>query len=71
VEGSRGRIFQSGLKTAGGATVVVYMAPSWRLRRVHVEEEQVDATDCVVPYYPCFVICVLLNRRDIIVFLIF
>jgi hypothetical protein len=68
VEGSRGRIFQSGLKTGGGATMVVYMAPSQRLRRVHIEEGRVDATGCVVPCYTCFTICVILGRRDIVVF---
>jgi hypothetical protein len=47
---------------------VVHVASSWRLCRVHVEDGQVDATDCVRPCYPCFAVFVLLDPSGIVVF---
>jgi hypothetical protein len=46
---------------------VLHVAPSWRLRRVQVEYGRVDATGCVRPYYPCFVVFILLGPRGIVV----
>jgi hypothetical protein len=43
------------------------VAPSWRLRRRQVEDEWVDATDCVGPSYPTFAIFNALGPRDIVV----
>jgi hypothetical protein len=38
MEASLARVSQSGLKTGGGATVVVYVAPSQMLHRGPVED---------------------------------
>jgi hypothetical protein len=38
VEASQTRFSQSGLKTGGGATAVVHVAPSWRLHQNEVED---------------------------------
>jgi hypothetical protein len=47
---------------------VVHMAPSWRLCQDQVEDGRVDAMGCVGPYYPCFVIFHVLDRRGVVVF---
>jgi hypothetical protein len=47
---------------------VVYVAPSWRLRQVQLEDERVDATGYVGPCYPCFTIFLVLCHRGTIVF---
>jgi hypothetical protein len=52
VEASWTRVSQSGLKTGGGVTVVVHIAPSRRLHRGQVEDEWVNATGYVGPCYP-------------------
>jgi hypothetical protein len=46
---------------------VVHVVPLWRLRRGQVEDGRVDVTGCVGPYYPCFVIFILLGPRGIVV----
>jgi hypothetical protein len=43
---------------------VVHVAPSWRSRDDQVEDGYVDATYCLGPYYPCFV----LGPKDILAF---
>jgi hypothetical protein len=35
---------------------LVHVAPSRRLRRRQVKDEQVDALDCVGPCYPTFIV---------------
>jgi hypothetical protein len=67
VEASLFRVFQSGLKTGGGATTVVHVAPSQRVRRRKVEDRWIDATGYVGPYYPTFVVFNVLGPRDIVV----
>jgi hypothetical protein len=47
---------------------VVHMAPSRRLRRNQVEDERIDATDCVGPCYPYFDVFYVLGPRGIVVF---
>jgi hypothetical protein len=68
VKANRTRIFQSDLKTGGGATRIVHVVSSWKLRRDQVEDRWVDATDCVGPCYAYFTIFILLCPRDILVF---
>jgi hypothetical protein len=46
---------------------VVHVAPSRRLRQRQVEDGRVDATDCVRPCYPTFVIFNVLGPRGIVV----
>jgi hypothetical protein len=67
VEASLARVSQSGLKTSGGATAVVHVAPSWRLRQRQVEDRRVDATGCVRPFYPTFAVFNVLGHRGIVV----
>jgi hypothetical protein len=47
---------------------VVHVAPSQRLRRDQVEDGWVDATGCVRPCCPYFVVFYVLGYRDIVVF---
>jgi hypothetical protein len=56
VKVSLARVFQSGLKTDGGAT-------TQRLRRKQAEAGRVDMTGCVGPCYPCFTVFLLLGPR--------
>jgi hypothetical protein len=46
---------------------VVHVAPSRRLRRRQVEDGRVDATDCIGPCYPTFVVFNVLCPRGIVV----
>jgi hypothetical protein len=50
------RVFQSGLKTGGGATMVDARGIIRRLRRRQAEDGQIDATGYVGPCYPYFII---------------
>jgi hypothetical protein len=68
VEANQARVFQSGLKTSGGATEVVHVAPSRRSRKNQVEDGHVDATGHVGPCYPCFIIFFVFGRRGNLVF---
>jgi hypothetical protein len=43
------------------------MASSWKLRRRQVEDGLVDATGCVGPCYPNFVVFNVLGLSDIVV----
>jgi hypothetical protein len=47
---------------------VVHVAPSWRSREDQVEDGWVDATSCIGPYYPYFIIFDVLGPRAILVF---
>jgi hypothetical protein len=51
-EASRARVFQSGLKTNGGATMGGARGIIARLRRVKAEDGRVDATGYVGPSTP-------------------
>jgi hypothetical protein len=50
---------------------MVHIAPSWRLRRVQVEDGQVDATGYIEPFNPTFVVFIVLYPMGILVFLVF
>jgi hypothetical protein len=47
---------------------MMHMASSQMLRRVEAEDGRVDATVCIGPYYPNFVIFIVLGFKDILVF---
>jgi hypothetical protein len=68
MEAIRARVFQSGIKTGGGAARLVNVASSWRLRRGEAEDGWVDAMGYVGPLYPNFVIFYVLGPRGILVF---
>jgi hypothetical protein len=68
LEAGRDRIFQSGLKTGGGAAWMVHVASSRRFCRVEAEDGWVDVTCCIGPFYSNFVIFVVLDHRGILVF---
>jgi hypothetical protein len=52
LEASQARVSQFGLKTGGDAAQMVHMLSSQRLHQVEAEDERVDATGCVGPFYP-------------------
>jgi hypothetical protein len=60
VEASRVRVLQYGLKTGGGAVRIVH--------RVKAEDGWVDATGYIGPFYPYFVVFIVLGTRGILVF---
>jgi hypothetical protein len=64
-EASQARVSQSSLKTGGGTARMVHVASSWRLCRVEAKDERVDATGCVGPFYPNFVISYVLGPRAV------
>jgi hypothetical protein len=68
LEVSRARVSQSGLKTGEAAAWVVHVAPSWRSCGSEAEDEQVDVTCCVGPYYPYFVVFIVLCHMINVVF---
>jgi hypothetical protein len=68
LEASWARLSQSGLETGGGAAQMVHMASSRRLHRVGAEDGQVDATGCIGPFYPNFVVFFVLDPRGIVIF---
>jgi hypothetical protein len=68
VETSRVRVLQYGLKTGGGAVRMVHVTSSRRLHRVKAEDGWVDATGYIGPFYPYFVVFIVLGTRGILVF---
>jgi hypothetical protein len=67
LQASQARIFQSGLKTGGGAMRMVHVTSSQRSRRVQVEDGRVDAMGRIRPFYPYFAIFIVLGPRGILV----
>jgi hypothetical protein len=67
VEVSQARVFHSGFKTGGGMTQMVHVASSRRLRRVEVEDGQVDLMGYVRTFYHNFIILYVLSPRCIFV----
>jgi hypothetical protein len=72
MEANRARVSQSGLKTDGGATWMVHMASSWRLRGSEAEDGRFDDVRCgavqVERKYPSLDVIFLLAQRGILVF---
>jgi hypothetical protein len=67
VEASLARVSQSGLKTAGGAMVGGARGTIAKVASRQVEDERVDATGYVGPYYPTFIIFNVLGPGGIVV----
>jgi hypothetical protein len=68
VEASRARVFQFTSKLTKVRWRMVHVTPSRRSREDQVKDGQVDATDCVGPCYPCFVVFFVLGTRGKLVF---
>jgi hypothetical protein len=68
LEASQARLFQSGLKTDGGVERMVHMTSSRRLRRVEAEDGRVDGMGCIGPFYPNFIVFIVLGTRGILIF---
>jgi hypothetical protein len=67
VEANRARIFQSGLKTGGGATWMVHVTSLRRSREDQVENRRIDASDCTKPCYLYFAIFYILDPKGILI----
>jgi hypothetical protein len=67
LEASRARVSQSSLKTGRGTTWMVHMASLWRLCRDEAEDIRVNATGCIVLFYPNFAIFVVLGNKGSLV----
>jgi hypothetical protein len=50
-EASQARVFQSSIKTGGGATWMVHVASTQRSRGDKAEDRRVDATGCIGLFY--------------------
>jgi hypothetical protein len=68
MEACRGRVFQSALKTGGGTTHMVHVASSRISRGDQVEDRRVNAMSYVKPCYSYFVIFIVLDHKNILVF---
>jgi hypothetical protein len=68
VKASRTRVSQFASKLAEARRQVVHVTLSWRLRRIEVEDGQVDATSYVGPCYRYFAVFFVLCRGGILVF---
>jgi spermidine synthase len=68
VKVNRTRVFQSDLKTDGGAAWMVRVASSLQLHRVEAKDEWVDVTACIRHFYLNFVIFYVLGLRGILLF---
>jgi hypothetical protein len=68
LEVSRVRVFQSDLKTGGGATQIVHMTSSRRSHEDKAKDGQVDETGCMRPCYAYFVVFIVLDSRIILLF---
>jgi hypothetical protein len=63
LEVSQARVFQSSLRTGGGAAWMVHVASSWRSRGDEAGDGQVDATGCIGLFYPNFAIFIVLGHK--------
>jgi hypothetical protein len=68
VKASRARLSQSGLKTGGGTTQMVYVASSRRSCGDEAKDGWVNVADCIGLFYPNFVVFTILGPRGIFVF---
>jgi hypothetical protein len=68
LEASQARVFQSGLKTGGGAAQMVHVASLPRLHRVEAKDRRVDATGYIRLFYSNFTVFIVLGPRGILVF---
>jgi hypothetical protein len=68
LEVSQARVFQSSLKTSGGAAQMMHMASWWRSHEDEAEDGWVDATGCIRLFYPNFAIFIVLDLKGNLVF---
>jgi hypothetical protein len=68
LEASQARVYQSGIKSGGGAARMVHVVSSWRLHRVEDEDGWVNAIGYIGPFYPNFIVFFVLGHRCILVF---
>jgi hypothetical protein len=68
VKASQFRFFQFASKLAEARRRVVHVASLWRLRRSQVEDGRVDMMGYIGPFYPTFVIFIVLGPKDSFVF---
>jgi hypothetical protein len=64
---SRVRVFQSSLKTGGGATWMVHVASSQRSHGEEAEDGCVDAMGCIRLFYANFAIFIVLGHKGSLV----
>jgi hypothetical protein len=69
LEASQARVFQSVLKTGGGAVRMVHVASSRRSYEIEAEDERVDAIGYIRLFYPNFTVFIILGPKDILVLL--
>jgi hypothetical protein len=67
LEAGRARIFQSSLKTGGGTTWMVHVASSQRSCEDEADDRCVDAMDCIVLFYPNYVVGVLGHQGSLVI----
>jgi hypothetical protein len=63
LEVSRARVFQSSLKTGGGAVRMMHVASLRSSHEDEVKDGWVDATGCIRLFYPNFVIFIILYHK--------
>jgi hypothetical protein len=68
LKASRDRVFHFASKLVEERRRVVHVTSSWMSHEDEVEDSRVDAIDCIRPFYPYFVIFVVLGDRGILVF---
>jgi hypothetical protein len=68
MEANRARVSQFASKPTEARQQVVHVALSWRLHRDQVKNGWVNATGCIGPCYPYFVIFIALGLMGILVF---
>jgi hypothetical protein len=68
LEASRGRVFQSSLKTGGGMMRLVHVASTWRSCGNEAEDRWVDTTSYIGLLYPNFVVSIVLGPKGIFIF---
>jgi hypothetical protein len=67
LETSRARVSQCSLKTGRGMAQMVHVASSRRSHGDEVEDERVDAVDCIGLFYPNFVVFFVLGHKGSLV----
>jgi hypothetical protein len=67
-EASRARVFQVASKLVEERRRVVHVASSRRSREDEIKDGRVDAMGCIGPFYPYFIVFIVLGPRVILVF---
>jgi hypothetical protein len=67
-EPSQARVSQFASELMEERRRVAHVTSSWRSRENEVEDGRVNETGCIGPFYPYFVVFVVLGHRCILVF---